>query len=66
MSAFQVVTMSRTHMDVIAESPVFEELGEAKLWQSYAGRGEGYFTVMCIIYENGDRMFGYVDEKEVW
>lgn len=66
MSAFQVVTMSRTHMDVIAESPVFEELKEAKLWQSYAGQGEGYFTVMCLISENGDRLFGYVEEKEVW
>jgi hypothetical protein len=33
-------------MDVVAESGLFETLKQARMWQAYAGQGEGYFTVV--------------------
>ena len=46
MSLFSVKVYDRRHMDVVAESGLFETLEQARMWQVYAGQGEGYFTVV--------------------
>jgi len=66
IKAFQVVVMERRHGDTINESPVFTNYGKAKDWQFRAGTGENYFTVLCLLDADGHRLFGFVDEKEVY